>query len=277
VRDAAGNVTAGLSFGRFWTANGDDIVAPEFGAEIISATPNGVTFAWSSSELCRAEYIAALALSGDDGREGSDPGFAGEGIGAALLPLAAASYEVEVFCDDPSGNTSNSVFFFAGPETLPPPVAIVEILANPAGPGGTAGFVEIANYGDVPVDIAGWSLGRCGEPDDVSPIPNSGRTMLAPGDRVLLVNEGDVGSFPWGARTIEMPNGMLPRGLSRTSPEQVCLRDAAGAPVSSYGGWLPPPEGYSLERLADAAADAPDAWAPSAEKGGTPAAPRNLP
>ncbi|MBI5527047.1 MAG: lamin tail domain-containing protein [Deltaproteobacteria bacterium] len=274
ARDPAGNVAAGLPLGQFFTGTEDDLEAPEFRAEIISASPKGLAMTWRSSEQCRASYVAAQTESGDGAFEGTEPGFADGGLTGVVLSLGTASFELEIFCADPSGNSSQSAFFWAGPESLPPPVAITEVMANPAGAAGAGGFVEIANYGDTPVDTAGWSLLRCGENEKASAIPASGRTMLAPGDRVLLVGENDTGSFPWGARTVEMQAGILPGGISRTAPERICLQDAAGAPVSSYGGWMAPPKGFSIERVADDAADAPAAWARSAGEGGTPTSPR---
>jgi hypothetical protein len=78
------------------------------------------------------------------------------------------------------------------PERVETGVKITELVhSGPAG--GTDNFFELANFGDEPVSLAGWTAYRCqadGRRNGTSQIPPIGDVVLAPGETFLAVRSG---------------------------------------------------------------------------------------
>jgi hypothetical protein len=167
---------------------------------------------------------------------------------------------------DRSGNQGVSLpLVFLLPPPVPP-VAITEVLANPAGSENTQEFVELFNRGSAAVSLGGWTLeDKSGK--DVLP-----EAMLAPGAYALVVadsyNPAD-GKDPApadGTLLLHVAGRLGSDGLSN-SGEAIRLLDAAGQVVSLYGGWVDAGatswSGRSTKRVSPEACDAPDAWSKS--------------
>lgn len=101
-----------------------------------------------------------------------------------------------------------------------------------AGPGGASDeFFELANFGDRPVDLAGWRVHRCredGRRDPAPQFPALGDVVLEPGETFLAVHTGSSlhrgGDFDAAYET-----GLDPGGFG------LMVLDAEGRPVDSVG------------------------------------------
>ena len=153
-----------------------------------------------------------------------------------------------------------------------PWLAVTEVLPNPVGAEPTQEFVEVANLGDVRVELDGWSL----EDESGGALFPEG-TALEAGEVGLFVSDdydpegaGDPPASP-DARIVRVGRAIGTMGL-RNSGECVYLVDPAGETVSSYPnsrGALP--DGVSAVRSpANCPEDDEDAWGESGEEGPTP-------
>ncbi len=153
---------------------------------------------------------------------------------AALGPDLPAS--VQVTAVDAAGNVGQS-------ETLAivtpnrPPLAISEVLVNPAGSEYTQEFVEIVNVGNVSLSLEGIAIEDSGGSDPL------GAGTLAPGQRALVVAAGfiaDEGSDPSPSKGMMLVRveGRIGRdGLTNTG-ETVTIKTADGRIVDRWGGWF---------------------------------------
>jgi Lamin Tail Domain len=146
------------------------------------------------------------------------------------------------------------------PATVPP-IAITEVLPNPAGPEATQEFVELRNVGTAPLSLEGLTIEDSGGAD---PLP---AVTLEPGQYAVVV----AAAFdPLDSRD-PAPRGMLLRvegrigrdGISNFG-EAVRLRGRDGQVLSRYGGWVDAGAsgwtGRSVQRQPQDACDGPAAW-----------------
>jgi hypothetical protein len=143
------------------------------------------------------------------------------------------------------------------------PVAITEVLPNPAGPEATQEFVELRNLGTAPVSLEGLSIEDAGGAD---PLP---AVTLEPGQYAVVV----AAAFdPLDGRD-PAPRGMLLKVEGRigrdgigNDGEAVRLRGRDGQVLSRYGGWVDAGAsgwtGHSVQRQPQDACDGPTAWNP---------------
>ncbi|HET6150370.1 MAG TPA: lamin tail domain-containing protein [Polyangia bacterium] len=207
-------------------------------------------------------------------RAGAAEAITPAGLGLAAFDLAvafqgldpAAPAEIVLQLVDRAGNEAVSS---AGTVEVPPatpPLAITEVLANPAGTEPAQEFVELRNLGDSDLSLAGLRL-EDARGADVLP-----EATLAPGGYALLVPSSfdpqstrDVAPRP-GTLMVPIDARLGADGLSNAG-EVVRLRlpgTAMEPIVSSYGGWVDvsaaSAAGKSVHRLVDGACDHPTAW-----------------
>ncbi|MCP4498789.1 MAG: hypothetical protein GY822_02345 [Deltaproteobacteria bacterium] len=137
-------------------------------------------------------------------------------------------------------------------------VSINEILADAVGTDSTGEFIEIHNFGDVVVDLSGFSIlvnddKDCFFPDDGS------APILDVGEYVVVVGTGFDASLFLGLNETDvyvMSGSTGACGGLINDPAPMVFRDADERPISSYSGYLDPKTGVSVERLSSSVSDA---------------------
>jgi hypothetical protein len=183
---------------------------------------------------------------------------------AVLLDEGVAS-SITLSFEDINGNADQVIVEVTA--TGGYPVAVTEILADPAGTEPDQEFVEIHNFGAGAVDLSGWMIDDNGDKDgDVLPAG----TTLGAGSTGIIVSPdfdpstGDDPAPASSATIIHLDSSIGTSGLKNSSAETIQLWDAAGLLVSEYLGEVGnPKEGKSAARLS---AELPDgdewAWGP---------------
>ncbi len=183
------------------------------------------------------------------------------GIPLGQLPPGVAA-TVTVTATDLAGNLATSAPFALTTPPALPPVAITEVLANPAGPEPQQEYVELRNLGDADVPLSGLRLADSKGSDDLP------AETLSAGAYALVVTSGydpAEGSDPAprpGTLLLRVDSRLGADGLSNNGEVVQLLQ--ADALVSSYGGWVSVSagswNGKSVHRLVQSACDAPAAW-----------------
>jgi Lamin Tail Domain len=182
------------------------------------------------------------------------------------LPVGALA-TVTVAAQDTEGNLSGP----SAPTELvvPPsrsPLAITELMVNPAGDEASQEYVEIRNLGAQTIHLEGLRLADDAGSDELPAVD------LAPGANALVVPGSfavdPAGPMPLPGAPLLRAAGRLGRDGLRQSGEVVRLLDGQGVILSSYGGWIdtsaPAWQGRSVQRLPDPdACDHPRAWSES--------------
>jgi hypothetical protein len=251
--------------GAFDSGDASDAAPPRVIDFAVTLAGPCATVRFSTDEPVAAEVIV---------RAGTAEAVTPAGLGLAAFDLAAAfrglepetPAEIELHLVDRAGNEAESS---AGTVEVPPatpPLAITEVLANPAGTEPGQEFVELRNLGDADLSLAGLRL-EDAKGADVLP-----ESTLAPGGYALLVPSSfdpqstrDVAPRP-GTLMVPLDARLGSDGLSNAG-EVVRLRlpgTALEPIVSSYGGWVDvsaaSAAGKSVHRLVDGACDHPTAW-----------------
>lgn len=195
---------------------------------------------------------------GDDAREASANGFSHSASFDGLLD--GETYDVLVRAEDDFGNVAlGTTSLLVTPR---PPVAVNEILQNPIGEEEAGEFIEIANYGEETVSLAGFTV----QVADRSPctFDNDPILELAPGAFLVVARETFLpDTYPEGdaSRVYHPPGCGSTQLLLANEVVSVSLFDALGRPVSVYAGYatLSPAaasrEGKSIERISAGAPD----------------------
>jgi hypothetical protein len=177
-----------------------------------------------------------------------------------LAPSAAASVVVGVL--DRAGNAGAlAPMAFETPPVLPP-LAITEVLANPAGPEPAQEFVELQNVGVADVSLAGLRLADAKGADDLP------AEIVAPGAYVIVApssydpQQGQDAGPRFGTAILRVDTRLGSDGLSNGGePVRLLLGETI---VSSYGGWVDVAAGSwagrAVHRLEGSTCDRPDAW-----------------
>jgi hypothetical protein len=197
------------------------------------------------------------------------------GAGATLFDLAirpqrlppAQMATATVSAQDPEGRRATSTPLPFEVPARGSPLAITELLINPAGPETSQEYVEIRNLGTQPFPLAGVRLH-----DDTGSDELPARD-LAPAAVALVVAttfDPDSGADPSPAPDTPLlrVDGRLGRDGLRQDGEVVRLLGPGGELLSSYGGWVnaskPGWQGRSVQRVPDpAACDHPRSWSDS--------------
>jgi hypothetical protein len=167
-----------------------------------------------------------------------------------------------------------------------PPLVLDELLLSPEGTRSSGEFIEIANLGEVPLDLLGIVLANCAgsvgcavpkATQAFGPLVAGGPTAIPPHGYALLVDglfdPTQAASMPEGTLLLSPLEGAPLLSLSTSEPQPVGLFAAGGAgpPLSTFDGSLTAVKGLSAERIDPAAPDPiPGNWAASTVPGGTP-------
>ena len=183
------------------------------------------------------------------------------GIPLGSLPPSSAA-TVTVTATDLAGNSAVSApFAFTTPGALPP-IAITEVLANPAGPEPQQEYVELRNLGEADLPLAGLRLQDSKGSDDLP-----AETLTAGGYALVVTATYDPGegSDPApraGTLLLRVDTRIGSDGLSNAGEAVQLLQ--GDAVVSSYGGWVSVSagswNGKAVHRLIQTACDRADAW-----------------
>lgn len=169
----------------------------------------------------------------------------------ALVP--DTFYPLRMAAESLSGATTEVETLVSTHPALPR-LTITEVLADPLGPDPEQEYVELLNYGDVPVPLAGLALADSAEREGER--ITSG-VVVPPGGRVLLVaarfeasaTHGDA-PIPPGLPLVRLDGPIATGGLSNTG-EPLFLRDAEGRRLSAVPGVAGGVEGRCLVRVGD--------------------------
>jgi hypothetical protein len=135
-------------------------------------------------------------------------------------------------------------------------ISITEVLADPEGAEPVQEFVEIANYGDEPVDLSGWMIDDNGDHNG-DLLPEG--TVLQAGEAALIVQSGFVSPVE-NLHLINIESSIGSNGLKNSESESVELYDLSGAAVSVFSSRLTPRQECSIVRRHVAYPDAAGAF-----------------
>jgi Lamin Tail Domain len=259
--DAMGAPVAAGAIGVFQDADAPDVTPPVLGNVTVSAAGPCLDVSFTTDEPAGGTVVIEAG-----GVEVDTPAGAGATSFDVGIPLGGlpptTSATVTVNATDLAGNTSvSSPFAFTTPVALPP-IAITEVLANPAGPEPQQEYVELRNLGDADVPLAGLRLEDSKGGDDLP------AETLAAGGYALVVTstyDPDEGSDPApraGTLLVRVDSRLGADGLSNSG--EVVQLVQGDAVVSSYGGWVSVSagswNGNAVHRLVQTACDSSDAW-----------------
>ena len=259
--DASGAPVASGVIGTFQSAAAPDTTPPGLGDVAVRVAGPCLQITFTTDETA----AATVTLSTGDVQVDTPAG-AGQTRFDLTIPLAGlpplSGATVAVNAVDLAGNQAASApFAFTTPPAVPP-LAITEVLANPAGPEPQQEYVELRNLGDADVSTGGLRLTDSKGGDDLPP------QTLAPGAYALVVTaayDPAVGPDPPprpGTLLVRVDTRLGSDGLSNGGEAVQLLQGEAV--VSSYGGWVAVSagswNGKAVHRLVQSACDVPAAW-----------------
>jgi len=259
--DAGGSALDPGVIGVFQDAAAPDMTPPVIGDVAVQISGPCVEVAFSTDEPATGTVVLQAG-----GAEVDSPAGAGQTTFDVAIPLGglppSAPATLSVNAVDLAGNLAASApFAFTTPVAVPP-VAITEVLANPAGPEPQQEYVELRNLGDAQVSLGGLRLADSKGGDD---LPDQ---ALAPGGYALVVTSSydpSEGSDPpprAGTLLVRVDSRLGADGLSNSGETVQLLQ--ADAIVSSYGGWVNVSagswNGKAVHRLGQTACDGAAVW-----------------
>jgi len=259
--DADGAAVAPGTIGLFEDADAPDVTPPVLSAVAVAAAGPCLDVSFATDEPASGTIVVQAGGVEIDTPAGAGLTSFDVGIPLGALPPSTAA-TVTVNATDLAGNTAVSApLAFTTPVALPP-VAITEVLANPAGPEPQQEYVELRNLGDADVPLGGLRLQDSKGGDDLP------AETLAPGGYALVVTatyDPDEGSDPApraGTLLLRVDTRLGSDGLSNSGEAvQLVMGDAV---VSSYGGWVSVSagswNGKAVHRLVQTACDSSNAW-----------------
>ncbi len=259
--DGSGAPVAAGVIGTFQAAAAADTTPPGLGDVALRVAGPCLQITFTTDETA----AATVTLSAG-GVQTDTPAGAGQTRFDLTIPLGGlppgAAATVAVNAVDLAGNQAASApFAFTTPPAVPP-LAITEVLANPAGPEPQQEYVELRNLGDADVSLGGLRLTDSKGGDDLPP------QTLAPGGYALVVTaayDPALGPDPTprpGTLLVRVDTRLGADGLSNSGEAVQLLQGEAI--VSSYGGWVAVSagswNGKAVHRLVQSACDTPAAW-----------------
>ena len=176
--------------------------------------------------------------------------------GAAMLARSGLESHPSVTLDlailDAAGNESARTLTLPLESDLAT-LSITEVRADPSGPEPAQEFVELINFGEAPVSLAGFSLADAAD-EAGTRIDSDARVF--PSARVLLVADDFDAASPLdvapaaGAQLVRIGKSLTRGGLLNAG-EALFLRDADGRRVSSAPAAPKPRAGTCIERVTD--------------------------
>ena len=259
--DASGAPVAAGTIGVFEDADAPDVTPPVLSGLAVASAGPCLDVKFATDEAATGTIVLQAGGVEIDTPAGSGTTSFDIGIPLGGLPPATAA-TVTVRAVDLAGNAAAAApLAFTTPVALPP-VAITEVLANPAGPEPQQEYVELRNLGDADVPLAGLRLQDSKGGDDLP------AETLAPGGYALVVtatydpNEGSDPAPRAGTLLLRVDTRLGSDGLSNSGEAvQLLMGDAV---VSSYGGWVSVSagswNGHAVHRLVQTACDSSNAW-----------------
>ncbi|HTA21609.1 MAG TPA: lamin tail domain-containing protein [Polyangia bacterium] len=259
--DGAGKpLPAGL-IGAFDTSAVADTTPPTISGVTIAAEGPCLAVTFATDEAATGTIVLA---AGD--LQIPSPAGTGQTTFDVAVPLSTlpptTPATVVVRAVDRAGNTAESAPVAWQTPAAVPPLAITEVLANPAGPEPQQEFVELRNLGADPLATDGLSIAD-GKGSDLLP-----SAMLGPGEYALVVAStydpsGGADVPPRaGTQLLRVDTRIGADGLSNGGEVTRLLH--GDAVVSSYGGWVDVSaaawSGHSVHRLVESACDRSAAW-----------------
>jgi Lamin Tail Domain len=259
--DAAGQPLPSGLLGVFDTAASPDDTPPLITGVTVQVMGPCIEVRFSTDEPATG---AVVLRAGD--AETAVPAGAGQtdfdmALPAGLLPAGAAA-TVAARATDRAGNVAESAPLALTTPPALPPVAITEVMANPAGTEPAQEYVELRNMGDADLALDGLVIQDSRGGDMLPP-----GTLVSGGYALVVTSAYDPMS---GADPPPRPGTLLLRvdtrigtdGLSNSGEVVRLVR--GDAVVSSYGGWVDVSStawsGKAVHRLVQTACDRPDAW-----------------
>jgi hypothetical protein len=259
--DASGAPVAAGTIGVFEVADAPDVTPPVLSGVVVASAGPCLDVGFATDEPATGTVVIQAGEVELDTPAGAGATRFDIGIPLGGLPPSTAA-TVTVHAVDLAGNAAVSApLAFMTPAALPP-VAITEVLANPAGPEPQQEYVELRNLGDAEVSLAGLRLLDSKGGDDLP------ADMMAPGGYALVVtatydpNEGSDPPPRAGTLLLRVDTRLGADGLSNSGEAvQLMMGDAV---VSSYGGWVSVSagswNGHAVHRLVQTACDSSSAW-----------------
>ena len=259
--DASGAAVDTGTIGVFEDADAPDVTPPVLSGVAAASAGPCLEVSFATDEPAAGTIVIQAGGVEIDTPAGAGATSFDVGVPLGALPPSTAA-TVTVQATNLAGNTAASApLAFTTPVALPP-VAITEVLANPAGPEPQQEFVELRNLGDADLPLAGLRLQDSKGGDDLPP------ETLAAGGYALVVTatyDPDEGSDPApraGTLLLRVDTRLGADGLSNSGEAvQLVMGDAV---VSSYGGWVSVSagswNGRSVHRLVQTACDSSSAW-----------------
>ena len=166
---------------------------------------------------------------------------------------------------DPEGRRRTFVSSFAtgAPEGPPPAPALTEVLADAATPEAGGEYVEVANLGEVPLDLAGWRLAKRTATGTLSScaiaVPPA-VAPLGPGAVALVGGGAWDGRYPLpaGVPVLACGSTALLGGIANDRAPALLLADPGGTVRATIGEAGAPICPAALEKLDPAGPDAPE-------------------
>lgn len=166
----------------------------------------------------------------------------------------------------PSGSSPGAPNCVTQDGTTPTVVAdlfITEVMANPLDED-TGEYVELYNFGDEPVDLAGFRLSDGDKEEALEALTPGGSTVIPSLGYAVIVDAEYAGQYdiPAGVPLLRTPDTTIGSGLSTNDP--VTLRAPTGAKVlASFSFPFNPGNGVSAERVDIFVGDVPQNWVAS--------------
>ncbi len=138
-------------------------------------------------------------------------------------------------------------------------IAIMEVMANPLDED-SGEYIELFNYGDQPLDVAGWRVDD-GDATDTIEGYLGGTTIIPAGGYALILDREYANdySLPGGVVLLTTDDTTIGSGLSTNDP--IFLRAATGsALVDSYSFPFNAGNGISVEKIDLVVGDVPQNW-----------------
>jgi hypothetical protein len=164
------------------------------------------------------------------------------------------TYRAVVSAEDDVGNVASAAITFVT-EPLPK-LAVNEVMADPDGTENAGEYIELANFGEVELDVSGWRVEVTGNSTCRATLPTP--TVVAPGAFLLVVGAAFVPGTYGLADDTPMArsrgNNICGSGLLNAGV-QVTVFEPSGRPISSMGKHVRPKAGRSTERTSPEAVD----------------------
>lgn len=263
--DQAGQPVAMGLLGVFDTAAAADDVPPLVTGVTVAVMGPCIEVRFSTDEPVSGAIVVRID---GDGQEIVVPAGAGQmdfdvALPASLLPPATTA-TVGVRATDRAGNVAESAPLSLVTPAAVPPLAITEVLANPAGTEPAQEYVELRNLGDADIVLDGAGLAI----QDSRGADALGSGTVVSGGYALVVTSAydpSSGADPpprAGTPLLRVDTRIGTDGLSNAG--EVVRLVQGDTIVSSYGGWVDVSSstwsGKAVHRLVQTACDRPDAW-----------------